>query len=166
VLEVVQRLRGYGTSLGQTSTAGTGEDGSWSVTVPRGPSRVIWVAYRYSSEDREFTSTNDLEQRVRAALTLHATRHLRNGQSIKFRGQLLGGFLPRNGKIIELQVKVGRKWQDFRAVRTKSNGSFRASRRLMQTFGPTRYAFRAIARGENGYPFELGTSPTRNVAVN
>ena len=74
--------------------------------------------------------------------------------------------MPPTGKLVELQVLIGRRWQDFKGVRSAPDGTFQARRRLTRTTGHVVYAFRAAVRREPGYPFYVGFSRPRVVAVN
>ncbi|HEV3229157.1 MAG TPA: hypothetical protein VGY97_06765, partial [Solirubrobacteraceae bacterium] len=165
-VEVLQQPQVDGAQLQGVAAARTGDDGSWALRLAPGSSRLVRVAYRYVVGDPEYVAQVDFTQEVGAGVVLHTTRHLRNGQAIRFRGRLLGGFVPPAGKLVELQVLIGRRWQDFKAVRTASNGTFRARRRLTRTSGHVVYAFRVVVRREAGYPFAVGYSRPRVVSVN
>jgi hypothetical protein len=166
VVEVLQQPQVDGAQLQGAAVARSADDGSWSVRLPPGASRLVRVAYRYVAGDPEYVAHVDFTQQVGAGALLHANRHRRNGQAIHFRGRLLGGYVPPGGKLVELQVLIGRRWQDFKAVRTSPSGVFRAHRRLTRTTGHVVYAFRAVVRRETGYPFEVGYSRPRIVRVN
>src|SRR5205807_3271178 len=131
-------------------SARTGDDGTWSVRMPPGPARMVRVVYRYVVNDPEYVAHVDFEQRVGAGVVLEATHRLHNGQTIHFHGHLLGGYVPPTGKLVELQVLIGRRWQDFKGVRSAPDGTFQARRRLTRTTGHVVYAFRAAVRREPG----------------
>jgi Ig domain of plant-specific actin-binding protein len=145
----------------------TGSDGSYSVTIPPGPSRLVRVAYRSHAGDAQYTSTDDTLENVLAAARLRTLpSHVRNHQRVIFRGQLLGGHVPLGGKAVEIQVLVGRRWQDVVGARSDARGRFQTSYRFMRTFLTITYTFRAVVRQESGYPFTLGTSNPAQVRVN
>jgi hypothetical protein len=166
LVEVLQQPELDGASFGPAATAHTAADGGWSVHLPPGPARIVRVVYRYVVGDPEYVAHVDFEQRVGAGVVLSATHRLHNGQAIRFHGHLLGGYVPPGGKLVELQVLIGRRWQDFKGVRSAPDGTFEARRRLTRTSGHVQYAFRAAVRREAGYPFYVGFSRPRVVAVN
>src|SRR5204862_404313 len=87
-------------------------DGEHRFVVPaRGPSRHLIVSYRSHLADPSPVATRSLTLEVSAGVRLAVRpRHVRNGQSITFAGSLLGRPVPRAGKLVDMQVRVGRRW--------------------------------------------------------
>jgi hypothetical protein len=80
------------------------------------------------------------------------------GQSIRFRGRLLGKPIPRGGKLVVLEARSpGSRWIEFREIRSDGRGRFHAGYRFRFP-GPTRYQFRAVSEPESDYPFAHGGS--------
>ncbi|MDQ3871511.1 MAG: hypothetical protein M3301_07860 [Chloroflexota bacterium] len=108
---------------------------------------------------------------VPAASTLRASpRRLLNGQRVVFRGRVLSLPVPAPGKLVELQVRIGRRWQTFRTARTDMRGNWHTAYRFARTrCGPrtcvVRYRFRARLPHEAGYPFGAGRSRKVGVRV-
>jgi hypothetical protein len=157
------RLRSGGgfARLGTTRTDGRG---AFRFTVPAGPSRTI--RYRYDGSNTARPSSAELATSVPAASRLKASRRrLRNGQTVRFTGRLLGKPIPRGGKLVALQARVGRKWRTFATPKTNAKGVFRYRYRFTSTTGLRRYAFRALVTREAAYPYDSAPSPTVRVTV-
>lgn len=90
------------------------------------------------------------------------TRRVSLRGTARFSGRVRGGFVPRRGKVIELQAYDAGRWRTFRTVRTNRAGSFKASYSVVSRKS---YRFRARSRYERSYPFLLGTSSTVRVRV-
>ena len=98
-------------------------------------------------------------------MTLKATRRVRPGGKVRFRGRLKGRPVPKRGKLVELQAFDGGRWRTFAQPRSKPDGRYRSAYRLRRTFGPRTFRFRARVRREAGYPYELGYSRRVSVRV-
>ena len=87
------------------------------------------------------------------------------GASVRFTGRLLGGHVPRTGKLVELQARVGPRWRTFATVRSDRRGRFRHSRRFAPSSAGRTYWVRLRVRREPSYPFETATSRPVSVSV-
>jgi hypothetical protein len=142
----------------------SGADGVFSYTAPPGSSREVRFYYGGNSVLGPSRGTQRLL--VRAALTLRADhRRVANGRSVLFTGRLRGGPVPPQGKLVNLQAFYRHKWRTFTTARTTHAGTFRARYRFEATYGRVVYKFRAMARREAAYPYELGVSPRVSVTV-
>ena len=92
-------------------------------------------------------------------------KHVLNGKSVTFEGQVKGRPLPEAGKLLELQVRFTSGWQTFRTVRTETDGTWRISYLFDRTCGEAEFDFRAHLAGEAGWPLETGNSRTLTVRV-
>jgi len=147
--------------LGRTKTDA---NGNFRFTVPAGPSQTL--RYGYAGTDTDLPSSAALATKVTAAARLKVDRRrLRNGQAVRFSGRLLGRPVPRAGKLVALQAKVGRRWRTFATPRANARGVFRHRYRFTATTGRRRYAFRAVVTREAAYPFERGSSKVVRVTV-
>jgi hypothetical protein len=158
--------RGAVRALGVTHT---GADGRYRFTLPaRRPSRQLFVSYRSHAGDPTPVATRSLSLKVAAGVRLGVgPGHVRNGQAITFRGALLGRPVPSSGKLIDMQVKVGRRWQTFATTRARGRrASFTYRYRFTRTTARITYRFRALARAESAYPYATGASRTVKVRVN
>ena len=149
--------------------AHTDRDGRYRFTLPgRGPSRQLLVTYRSHVGDPTPVAMRALALKVRAGVRLVVRPgHVRNGQAITFHGSLMGRPIPPSGKLIDMQVKVGRRWQTFATTRARGRrASFVYRYRFTRTNARITYRFRALARAESAYPYATGASATVKVRVN
>jgi hypothetical protein len=133
----------------------------------RHPNRQLRAVYFPFSDSHENVSSDPLDLRVRAGMTLHVSRRsLRNGQRLVFTGRVLGA-LPAAGIAVTLQAKVGRHYRSFRQLRASSGtgGRIRTVYRFERTTGPVRYRFRLKVVRQAGLPFQAGVSPVVSVSV-
>jgi hypothetical protein len=97
-------------------------------------------------------------------------------QRIHFAGRLLGGHIPKIGKLLLLEARLvsggrtrGRrhigKWFDFAEPRAGARGRYHGSYRFNVFVGPGEYELRVLAKAETGYPFSAGTSNVVRVRV-
>jgi hypothetical protein len=92
-------------------------------------------------------------------------KHVLNGDSVTFSGQVKGRPLPEAGKLVELQVRLTEEWQTFRTIRSDPHGAWSFPYRFQRTCGVQRYRFRAHLPGEASYPLEPGNSHELEVRV-
>jgi hypothetical protein len=107
-----------------------------------------------------------LTERVRGALQARTTtRRIKNRQTARIRGRVLGGYVGR-GIPLELQVKVGRQWRDVKHTMTNSRGEFRVGYRFMRTYVRYTYSFRVVSRAGSAWPYMPAKSSVVRVRVN
>lgn len=161
VVEAQARSGGAYTRVGTTTTD---VNGRFAFTIPSGPSRTI--RYRYDGTNTVRPTAGDLTTKVKAAARLKVDRRrLRNGQTVRFSGRLLGKPIPPAGKLVALQAKVGRGWRTFATPRANAKGRFKHRYRFTATTGVRRYAFRVVVAREAAYPYEKGISRVVKVTV-
>jgi hypothetical protein len=162
-IEVLSQLHRAGAKFRAIGAARTTRKGGFSYKAPPGASRTLRFGYRSHVNDTANTATLDVLQRVRASATLHASRRfVARGGRVTFRGRLRGGYVPRRGKLVELQATDRGRWRTFALVRSNRNGSFHYRYRFS---GSGRFAFRARVRFERAYPYVLGYSGRTFVSV-
>jgi hypothetical protein len=152
--------------MGQPFT--TSRKGRVGLRLPAGsPSRQVNLVYFPFSDSHEQAVGRPVELKVRAGVVLSiGRRRVHNGQRVSFSGRVAGP-LARRGVTVSLQVKLGRRYRTFRAIRVtpSDRGRFRTAYRFTATSRTTRYSFRALVPRQAGMPYERGVSPTRNVVV-
>jgi hypothetical protein len=148
---------------GWTRTATADPNGYYSMRLPAGPTRRINV--QALAPGAGSLACKTARVRTRAGVTLRASRRVRPGGRVRFRGRLKGRPVPARGKLVELQAFDGGRWRTFAQPRSRRDGRYRASYRLQRTFGPRTFRFRARVRRETGYPYELGYSRKIRVRV-
>ena len=86
-------------------------------------------------------------QRVRARVTLTArTCHIALRGTARFRGAVRGGYVPKRGKLVELQAFDAGRWRTFETVRTNRRGRFAARYSFKRITSGRTYRFRARSR--------------------
>jgi hypothetical protein len=127
-------------------------------------SRTLRFSYRAHLAHATVADSTDVTLSVAAKVTLRRSRAaLRNGQAVTFSGAVEGA--PRNArKVVELQVKKGRRWMTFRSTRLR-NGRFSEPYRFVNTRSRQTYVFRVRVRQESGFPFATGVSRAVKVTV-
>jgi hypothetical protein len=134
--------------------------------IPAKFSRTIRYAYKANLANTDFQSTADVVLTVFSKTTIKPSkRFLRNGQTLRFNGRLLSRPVPRGGVLIDLQAKVGRRWQTFKTTRTRGNGRWTTSYTFRATRGLQTYAFRARVRQDTGFPYAISKSRTLRIKV-
>jgi hypothetical protein len=151
-----------GGSFWHVATTGCDRDGRFTYRIARGGSRTL--RFRWDGTGLIKPALAELRVLVPARTSIAPSRKsLRNGQSVSFRGKLVGGPVPDGGKLIDLQAFYRGRWRTFATPRTNGSGRWRFRYRFEATRGVVRYRFRARIRREAAYPYELGYS--RVVAV-
>jgi hypothetical protein len=163
-IEVLERVGDRSDSWQAVSKLHTSSRGTFVTRPTTGPARVLRFRYAGSATTRSVSA--DVELRVRAGVTLVASRSsVRNGASVKFRGRLLGGPLPSKGKLVLLQARTSRGWRTFATARAGARGKWAYRYRFTDTSTTARYAFRVVVPEEASYPYERGTSSIAYVHV-
>ena len=106
--------------------------------------------------------------KVRAGVRLTIRpRHLRNGESIRLGGRVLGRSRPARGKTVAVQARArgASAWTTVTLMRTNATGRFKFNYRFRKTFRTTTYEFRALVPRERGYPYLSGRSRARRATV-
>jgi hypothetical protein len=163
LIDVSSQLHRAGARFRVIGHTRTSRRGGFSYKAPPGASRTLRFGYRSHVNDTVNAATLDVLQRVRASATLRASRRfVGRGGSVTFRGRLRGGYVPRRGKLVELQATDRGRWRTFALVRSGRSGAFHYRYRFR---GSGRFAFRARVRFERAYPYVLGYSARTFVSV-
>ncbi len=162
-LTVMQRTALAGAPWKALKAIHTGRTGGFAFRTAAGPSRFIRVRYEGTPTVRP--SQQDVTVRVAGASSLSASRRrLRTGHTVRFSG-IVHGTDVKGGKLIQLQTRVGGRWQTFATAHTSTHGRWSYSYRFLHTRGDVTYAFRAALPQEHGYPYRNGQSSTVYVRV-
>ncbi len=158
-LNVLSRAEYAGAKTAAMTGVRTDSNGRFTLRLPS-DSASRTLSFQYSAR---FGSppvvSKTLILNVRAGVSLHiAPRTAHVGSSIHFSGRLLGGPIPKGGKLVVLEARSpGGPWLEFNVIRSDAHGRFRASYRF-KFAGPARYQFRALCEAEADYPFATGAS--------
>jgi hypothetical protein len=161
------RRAGSHDEWGDIGTAHTHRTGRFSFRLPRDAgSMELRVVYRAHVAAGESAATRRLVVKIQWDVRLGVTpRSVRNGDAITFSGVLYAGRGRRSEKLVDMQVKIGRKWRTFATTRAAPDGSFGYRYRFRRTFRPVTYRFRALSRYEVGWPYSSGASRSVRVHV-
>ena len=103
---------------------------------------------------------------VKARVTLPAlAAPIRSGRRVRFRGKLRGGYVPKRGKLVELQAFERGRWRSITTCGRTPRGAFSYRYRFSFRASGTTFPVRVRVRREASYPFALGTSKRVRVRV-
>jgi len=142
----------------------TDASGAFSYTAAGSSSRTLRFAY--AGSPLMLPAHGSVRLVVPAVSTLRVSRHrVLNGQRVTFNGQVRSLPTPPGGKLVQLQVRLSKRWQTFRTVRTDQTGRWAVPYRFKRTRGVQRYRFRVELPPEAGYAFGVGASKSVSVRV-
>jgi hypothetical protein len=159
-IEVLATPAYAGAKTAKLASLLTGSDGRFAIRLPADmSSRTLRFIYRSHRGDALPAVTRTLTLAVRAGIALTiAPRTASVGRSVRFRGRLRGGSVPRGGKQLVLEARSpGGRWIEFEVIRTNARGRYHASYRFKFP-GPADYEFRVRSEPESDYPFAAGAS--------
>jgi hypothetical protein len=162
-LELVQEASYTGAPWVSIATATTGPTGAWTFNVPRGPSRLLRVAWRCRALDAGYATQLEYHERVYAPIALKAPRRVRVGELFGLSGQLAGGYIPPERSTIQMEIFYLGRWRTIETVRTNHNGTFTYPYAFAKGAAGRSYLFRASIQYTHAYPFLAAT--TRPVRV-
>jgi hypothetical protein len=153
----------------QVATATTAANGTWTATLPAGPSRLIEAGYGGSSTT-EPSNSGDAVVLVPAKLRLKVKpRSVSWGERIVISGSLLGGYIPANSasvsQLLRLRIGVDNVSQTAGIPGVAANGRFRTGYCFNPGHGVVRFWFSVSTLNETDYPFAPNTSRRVSVTV-
>lgn len=161
-LEVLQRPQGS-TSSRVIAHATTRGDGSFTVHVPKGPSRLVQVAYRAFALEAGYAAKASVKEAVKASAHLRITPTSTTPSGMIVLTGAVQGPVPRAGALVDLLVFYHGRWVPIPSaskdatVRTDSAGHFTVAYRFQG--GTGRFPFRAeMPAGQAGFPYARGYS--------
>jgi hypothetical protein len=153
-----------GSSSRHVATITTDGVGRFAYRPPRGPSRSF--RFEYAGAERQRPAATDVRLAVRARSSFAVSRaRVRNGDRVRFSGRLLGGHVPPQGKLLELEAHYRDRWRPFAVTRTSPHGRWVHPYRFEGTRGRVAYRFRARIPRDPDYPFTVGGSRAVRVVV-
>ena len=162
-LDVLQQIVGTTASKLLTTTT-TSSDGTFTVRVPGGPSRLIEVAYRAFSRDASYAATVGVKETVQAGVRLRITPMHTGSEGMIVLSGTVEGPIPQQGAIVDLLVHYRGRWEPFRTPRTNRRGRFSVLYQFEGGVG--RFPFRAeVPGGQAGFPFGSGESRVVDVST-
>ena len=163
-LDVLAQVSGSA-SMVAIGHASTSANGTFTASVPGGPTRTIEIAYRAFSTDASYAAVAQIAEAVEAGVKLAVSPHRTGSEgTITLSGQVLGP-VPAQGVAVELLVHYRGRWEPFRVPQTDSRGRFEVVYQFQGGIG--RFPFRAsVLGGQAGFPFAHGESRAVDVTTN
>jgi hypothetical protein len=163
-LELLQQASYTGAPLVPIASTTTNPAGGWTFNVPRGPSRLLRVAWRSHALDTTYAAQLEYHESVFAGIGLKAPRRVRVGVPFSFRGELAGGYIPPERGTIQMEIFFLGRWRTIETLRTNARGRF-AYGYTFSTGADSSYLFRASIQYSHAYPFLASTSRPVRVRV-
>jgi hypothetical protein len=146
-----------GAAMREAGNVHTDQNGAWALKVASGPSRLLRVAYYSHRKDPAAAAELNYHEQVDAALSMRAPGHAHVGRALVFYGQLAGGYVPRQGEPVQIEIFYARRWRTIEVLNTDRHGRWDVF-----SIGGGSYLFRAVALANVGYPFlAAGSRPVR-----
>jgi hypothetical protein len=164
-VEVIETFAAGAAPAERTTVVRSGADGGFRTRLAPGPSRRVAVRFAGS---KTLTRSEDAGGRLavtaRLRMRASATTARIGGAAVTFSGQVgtLGTRVPTGGRPVELQFRLpGKKWSEFRTVRTDARGRFRYAYSFSDDDSRgIRFQFRAFIAAQDGWPYEpTGSKP-------
>jgi hypothetical protein len=158
----------HSNAFSQLATVTTAADGSWSATLPPGPSEIIRA--ETDGTATVLPSSGQVTTIVPADVRLLRVwpRKVRWGATVHLVGQLLGGYLPPGGALVRLRIGYGSSYTTY-GVQEHVTGDGRFS--TVATFGPgdpsirRTYWFQIASLPMGNYPYAPAASQRVPVTV-
>jgi len=152
----------------QAAVVTTAANGTWTATLPPGPSRIVEAVYG-GDPTTEGGSSGQVRVIVHAKVKLlSVTRRVAWGGTVRITGQLLGGYLPPGGALVRLRIGQGSSYQTY-GVQEHVTGRGRFT--TTYAFGAgyagifKRYWFQIATLPMGDYPYAPAASGRRSVLV-
>jgi hypothetical protein len=146
----------------------TAANGTWTATLPPGPSRIVEAVYS-GDPTTQGASSGEVRVIVRAKVKLlSVTRRVAWGGTVRITGQLFGGYIPPGGALVRLRIGQGSSYQTYGVQEhVTGNGRFTTA----YTFGAgyagiyKSYWFQIATLPMGDYPYAPAASGRRSVLV-
>ena len=152
----------------EVTTATSEPDGSWTATLPPGPSRIVRAMTNGTAT--VLPASGQVTTIVPASIKLLRVwpRHVAWGGTVHLVGQLFGGYLPKGGALVRLRIGYGSTFNTY-GVEEHVSGDGRFS--TVASFGPgdpsvvRTYWFQIASLPMGNYPFAPAASQRVPVIV-
>jgi hypothetical protein len=136
-------------------TLATNSQGRFAYRIRRGPSRTMTFSFPGTSTLR--ASGGATRVRVKGKAEIKVSRHARAGRTLQISGRVIGGFIPPDGVLVQLQyrvkdVPVG--WAPFEnPIHTSKSGHWKLTFPLAREAAGYTYVFRALISSQTDWPY-------------
>jgi hypothetical protein len=145
--------------------ATTGADGSWTATLPPGPSRLIQAVYPGDGTTEPAFSpqaTVTVPAKVQIAIS---PRRVAWGGTITIEGRVLGGHIPNSSKLLRLDIGIKGLHAIQGIPEVAPSGRFRTTYTFNRAQGSIRFYFTVATLAEADYPYAPASSRRVTVTV-
>ena len=134
----------------------TGPDGSWTATLPPGPSRIIEASYPGSPTILPATGSATVITPAKIVLTRVTPDRTPWGSMVRITGRVLGGYIPASSKLLRLDLGVVgipglSKIQGIPNV--SPDGTFTTTYKFARYQGVVRFWLQVSSLAEADFPF-------------
>jgi len=152
----------------QTGAVTTGPDGSWTATLPPGPSRIIQASYLGSPTILPATGSATVITPAKIALTRVTPDRTPWGSTVRITGRVLGGYIPASSKLLRLDLGIVgipglSKIQGIPNV--SPDGTFTTTYKFGHYQGVVRFWLQVSSLAEADFPFSPSHSKRWIVTV-
>ncbi len=149
----------------QATVATTAANGSWAVTLPPGPSRIIDALYDGAATVLPAAGHATVIVPAKVLLNPITPNRTPWASTIRISGRVLGGYLPASSKLLRLDIGVVGLSQIQGIPNIAPDGRFSVTYTFNAGYGVVRFWFRVSTLAEAEYPFAPGHSQRRTVTV-
>ena len=140
----------------QAATVTTGPTGSWTATLPPGPSRIIEAAYPGSPTTLPASGYATVITPAKIEITRVTPDRAPWGSTVRITGRLLGGYIPASSKLLRLDLEIVgipglSKIQGIPNV--SPNGTFTTTYKFARYQGVVRFWLQVSSLAEADFPF-------------
>ena len=141
----------------ESMSVSTGQDGSWTATLPPGPSRLIRAVYAGSPV--VLPASGQASTIVPAKIRIKITpRIVPWGSTLRITGRVLGGYVPTDSSLLRLNVGIGRIGHLEGLPKIEPDGRFVIVWKFDQGSGVLHPWFSVGTLSESAFPFAPGMS--------
>ena len=146
----------------------TGPDGSWTATLPPGPSRIIEASYPGSPTILPATGSATVITPAKIVLTSVTPDRTPWGSTVRITGRVLGGYIPASSKLLRLDLGIVgipglSKIQGIPNV--SPDGTFTTTYKFARYRGVVRFWLQVSSLAEADFPFSPSHSRRLIVTV-
>ena len=145
--------------------ATTAADGTWSVRLPPGPSRIIRAIFGGSATIEPVSSSTARVIVPGSVQLIIRPRHTHWGGTIAIDGRLRGGNVPPSGELLVLWISWRGGSTEIGHLYARRNGSFRSTYTFLRGNGTETYRIWAATARESDYPYAPSRSRRASVTV-
>jgi hypothetical protein len=167
-IRIFAAVDNYMDVFSEITTATTERDGSWTATLPPGPSRIIRAVIDGTASVLPASGQVTALVPARIRLLRVWPRHVPWGGTVHLVGQLEGGYLPPGGALVRLRIGYGSTYNTY-GVEEHVAGDGRFS--TVASFGPgdpsilRTYWFQIASLPMGNYPYAPAASQRVPVTV-